>query len=52
MYLYASVSDMISKEKTGELFFYYIPKGILKKNPVKYLLEPIRTLKIAVNHMN
>ena len=34
MYLYASVSDIISKEKTGELFFYYIPKGILKKNPV------------------
>lgn len=34
MYLYASVSDAIDKEKTGELFFYYIPKGILKKNPV------------------
>lgn len=34
MYLYASVSDIINKEKTGELFFYYIPKGILKKNPV------------------
>ena len=34
MYLYASVSDLIDKNKTGELFFYYIPKGIFKKNPV------------------
>lgn len=34
MYLYASVMDRIDNQKTGELFFYYIPKGILKKNPV------------------
>ena len=34
MYLYASVTDLIDKHKTGELFFYYIPKGIFKKNPV------------------
>ncbi len=34
MYLYASVSDLIDSKKTGELFFYYIPKGIFKKNPV------------------
>lgn len=34
MYLYASVSDLVDGHKTGELFFYYIPKGILKKNPV------------------
>lgn len=34
MYLYASVTDLIDKYKTGELFFYYIPKGIFKKNPV------------------
>ena len=34
MYLYASVSDLIDGNKTGELFFYYIPKGIFKKNPV------------------
>ncbi len=34
MYLYATVMDRIDKQKTGELFFYYIPKGILKKNPV------------------
>jgi hypothetical protein len=34
MYLYASVTDLMNGQKTGELFFYYIPKGILKKNPV------------------
>jgi hypothetical protein len=34
LYLYASVIDKPNKTKTGELFFYYIPKGILKKNPV------------------
>lgn len=34
MYLYASVSDLIDGHTTGELFFYYIPKGIFKKNPV------------------
>ena len=34
MYLYASVSDLIDRHQTGELFFYYIPKGIFKKNPV------------------
>ena len=34
MYLYATVSDLIDGNKTGELFFYYIPKGIFKKNPV------------------
>ena len=34
IYLYASVMDRPDKKQTGELFFYYIPKGILKKKPV------------------
>ena len=35
LYLYSSILDNPDKEgKTGELFFYYIPKGILKKKPV------------------
>lgn len=34
IYLYASVIDKVDKKPTGELFFYYIPKGILKKKPV------------------
>lgn len=34
IYLYASVKETINQLETGELFFYYFPKGILRKNPV------------------
>ena len=34
IYLYCQVMDRIDRQKTGELFFYYIPKGIFKRNPV------------------
>ena len=34
IYLYASVVDRLNEFQTGEMFFYYIPKGILKKKPV------------------
>lgn len=34
LYLYASIIDKPNEKSTGELFFYYIPKSILKKNPV------------------
>ena len=34
LYLYSAVIDMPNGEKKGELYFYYIPKGILKKKPV------------------
>lgn len=34
LYLYSSVIDKPDGQKTGELYFYYIPKGILKKKPV------------------
>lgn len=35
LYLYSSILDEPDREgKTGELFFYYIPKGIFKKKPV------------------
>ena len=34
MCLYTSIRELIDGKKTGELFFYYIPKGIFKKNPV------------------
>ena len=40
MYLYASVTDLIDGHQTGELFFYYIPKGIFKKNPVNVYQIP------------
>ena len=34
IYLYASVAAKINNLEAGELFFYYFPKGILKKNPI------------------
>ena len=34
LYLYASIIDKPNNNSTGELFFYYIPKSLLKKNPV------------------
>lgn len=34
LYLYSSIIDMPKNVKSGELFFYYVPKGVLKKKPV------------------
>ena len=42
LYLYASIIDNSGKESTGELFFYYIPKSILKKNPVNVYEIPAK----------
>ena len=59
LYLYSSVIDMPDGQQTGELYFYYIPKGILKKKPVnvyeipnKFNLEEdeyIRLVKVLYN---
>ena len=40
LYLYSSVIENGKKEPTGELFFYYIPKGIFRKNPVNVYEVP------------
>lgn len=40
IYLYASVEEKIEGLETGELFFYYFPKGLLKKNPVNVYEVP------------
>lgn len=40
IYLYASVSQSKKGKKTGELYFYYLPKGILKKKPVNVYEVP------------
>lgn len=32
--LYASIIEQVNHLETGEMFFYYYPTGILKKNPV------------------
>lgn len=43
LYLYSSILDAPDKEgKTGELFFYYIPKGIFKKKPVNVYEIPAK----------
>ena len=34
IYLYAAVVENQDKKERGEMFFYYYPKSILKKNPV------------------
>ena len=53
LYLYSSIIDEDKAEK-GELFFYYIPKGIFRKNPVnvyeipsKFNLEETEYLKLV-----
>lgn len=40
LYLYASVIDHFDKLKTGEMFLYYFPKGMLKKRPVNVYEVP------------
>ena len=34
LYLYSSVVEENKNKEAGELFFYYVPKGILRKKPV------------------
>lgn len=34
IYLYASIIDTENRKTTGEMFFYYIPKGLIKKKPI------------------
>ncbi len=53
IYLYASIIQH-AKLQTGEMFFYYIPKGVLKKKPVnvyevpsKFNIEEEDYLKLA-----
>lgn len=40
IYLYASVIQRDNGEKTGEMFFYYFPKSIIKKNPINVYQIP------------
>ncbi len=40
VYLYASVIDRLGSLQTGELFFYYIPKGIIKRKPINVYQIP------------
>lgn len=54
IYLYASVSEGINNLETGEMYFYYFPKGILKKDPVnvyevpnKFNIDDTKYFKLA-----
>ena len=46
LYLYASIIDRLGNVQTGEMYFYFMPKGILKRKfinvyevPTKYDIE-------------
>lgn len=54
VYLYASVIDHFKGIQTGEMFFYYFPKSIIRKNPInvyevpsKFNLDEKAYLKLA-----
>ncbi len=56
IYLYASVIENEDKEQTGEMYFYYFPKSLLKKKPVnvyevpkKFNINEVEYLKIVDN---
>ncbi|MGN1298473.1 MAG: immunity protein YezG family protein [Candidatus Scatovivens sp.] len=34
IHLYASITDSSKKKSIGEMYFYYFPKGIIKKKPI------------------
>lgn len=42
IYLYASVIDHFNNLQTGEMFFFYYPKGVLKKKPINVYEVPIK----------
>lgn len=56
VYLYASVFDHYDDLQTGEMFFYYYPKSVIKKNPInvyeipnKFNIDESSYLKLAEN---
>ncbi len=54
LYLYASVIDKLGKLQTGEMYFYFMPKGILKRKyinvyevPEKFDIEEEQYFKLV-----
>lgn len=54
LYLYSSIIERTNNLETGELYFYYIPKGVLKMNPIsvyeiptKFLIEESQYMKLV-----
>lgn len=53
LYLYASVIDRLGNIQTGEMYFYFMPKGLLKRKfinvyeiPSKYNIEDEEYMKV------
>lgn len=42
LYLYASVIEHFNKLQTGEMFFFYYPKSVLRKKPINVYEVPIK----------
>ncbi len=42
IYLYASIIDHFNSLQTGEMFFFYYPKGVLKKRPINVYEVPVK----------
>ena len=40
IYLYASIIRRQNNEETGEMFFYYLPKSIIRRNPINVYQIP------------
>ena len=54
LYLYASIIDRLGEVQTGEMYFYFMPKGILKRKfinvyevPSKYDIEENEYMKLV-----
>ena len=54
LYLYASIIDRLGKVQIGEMYFYFLPKGLLKRKyinvyevPNKYNIEEDEYLKLV-----
>lgn len=54
LYLYASIIDRLGKVQTGEMYFYFMPKGLLKRKfinvyevPSKYDIEESEYIKLV-----
>lgn len=54
LYLYASIIDRLGKVQTGEMYFYFMPKGIIKRKfinvyevPSKYDIEESEYMKLV-----
>lgn len=42
VYLYASITEKAYNVPVGEMYFYYFPKGLLKKNPINVYEIPVK----------